>query len=133
MANICSNSIIIYGKKAQLEALVKLIENQDKDLIEIFPYIDESRYADYTIWEDTLTESDDRLSFSFGSKWSPPLDSIKVFCDHLNAILMTSAEGSWEETGCDIYGNWHYEDGNFNYQKIEGVDYYADNQPDFAE
>jgi len=119
----------IEGSKEEILPLRELIDKQDKDLLALFPWFEFSDGGDYGIWEDCYTPEEESINISFGSKWSFPKDAFDTLVAKFPELVF---EVSWEESGMDIYGKGSASEGLAHLEMITGLEYYLENNEDFA-
>lgn len=132
MANICNNDVTIMGKSHDVRKLLNRINKQDEELLKVFPFFNTDKYTDYRVYDlPTDIDKAEPLSFSFGSKWTAPLKELEAFCQ----LIKMDAKGSWEESACDVYGDFKYdsEAESFTYRELSPLEYYTEYHEDFAE
>ena len=111
MANCCSiEAEIVCFDNQDAETLYQklLADKTDADKRKQGFYIGSDRY-----FFDSIIELDENVVTLTGSvKWGFTNDEILAFIKHLKTIVsVDSAEISYEETGCLLYGKFSYEDG----------------------
>lgn len=121
MPNWCSNSLSLTGKKEWIDALVKILETDDKEIFShLRPCIDE----DIDLWDSNKWERE-----NWGTKWEAD-DVVLVSCD--DECIKLHFESAWSppielyeylvENGWDVEA-YYYEGGNnFCGQFVNGED-----------
>lgn len=127
MANLCSNNMEIFGDEKILD-LGKKIKAQNKKIIALFPWFEYSSY-DYGLWEDTLLIDSESIVFSYGSKWRPPIQELTSL--FLNYPTFTF-KNTFEESGMEIFGEIHGENGVLTVHDMTPLEYYTQNDEDFS-
>lgn len=129
MANLCSNYVAVIGNKKSISKLTKEIKNQDKKLLEIFPWFEFSDY-DYGLWEDCFIPLEKHITLSFGSKWSFPFQEFKNLATNYPDLIFNAR---YEEPGMEIFGTVHAHAGEFDTTEMEPLKYYSEYNGAFAE
>jgi len=107
MANYCSNylTIICPGVK-KAEELHAKITNKDPELIKLFAWFDGNDF--YGLVDGTLSIEMDVIRLTYGSKWSPPEESLVALSE---AFPGYQFENLYEEPGNGAYGILYYQNG----------------------
>ena len=129
MANLCSNYIEITGNKKDIASLGKKIEEQDTELLSLFYWFTLRNGNDYGMWEDTLAVDSDSIFFGFGSKYAPPLKAIESLAEKYPRL---NFNGSYEESGCEVYGKFYGTEGEFTFTDMAPLEYFTEFNEDFA-
>jgi len=119
----------ISGDENTLSALAKKIEDQDKELLELFPWFEITKY-DYGLWKDTLSIYPTLISFSYGSKWAPPEKQLYSLVD---AYPTLTFKGTFEEPSMEIFGKITGEKGSLCLEYQEPLEYFTEYYENFAE
>jgi len=129
MANICTNTLEITGSKEDIALFTKKITEQDKELLELFCWLEKTN-SDYGMWEDSLNTEPDEIYLSFGSKWGFP---DKEFNSLVAEYSRLNFKASWKEPGMEEFGKVSGSRGATSYTNLTPLDYYTEFNTDFFE
>jgi len=128
MANICSCNLHIEGNKETIASLTKKITDQNDQLIELFYWFEKAK-NDYGMWEDTFTPEPESINLSFGCKWAFPCDEFENLVKEYPSLEFS---GSFEESGCEVYGKVSASEGIAFFTNMTPLDYFTEFNEDFA-
>lgn len=128
MANICSCYLHIEGNKDIIASLTKKITDQDKELIELFDWLEKAE-NDWGMWEDTFTPEPESINLSFGCKWGFPCNEFENLVAEYPSLEFS---GNYEESGCEVYGKVSASNGVAFFTDMEPLGYFTEFNEDFA-
>ena len=111
MANWCSigaEIVCFNGREAETLYQKLLNVKTEADKLERGFFIGSNRY----FFNSIIEVNGDTVTLNGSVKWGFTDDEILAFIKHLKAVVpIQSAEISYEESGCMLYGKFSYEDG----------------------
>lgn len=128
MANLCSNYLEITGNEKDISIITKKIEKQNKNLIDIFPWFEFSKY-NYGLWKDCFTPAKKSICLSFGSKWNFPFDELQNLVKHYPTLTF---EAIYEEPSMEIFGKVHAKNNDYIETRMKPLEYFSEYNEDFA-
>lgn len=124
MANICSNKIVITGKKYPLQRLKNFIEVQEKDFILTHWWL--KKESEYGLVDAEYDDSS--IILYVQTKWLPPKSELSTFsCTHPELEINVT----YAEPVDELFGRLKIKNGNMLREEIEPYEYYINNDLDF--
>lgn len=140
MANNCWNYAVLLGNKAVLDEIQERFSKYDdfNYFIEFGDYVLKKEVAtskdEYYLygtkwWQFNIDErTDNTLTISGDSAWSPPLELLRQISEVYNVTI----EGEYNECGMDFGGFFYCEDGNLEDREMTYFEYQLESDREWA-
>lgn len=129
MANMCCVYLCISGDLDQIETLRTLIVDQDKNLLELFPWFGKEDYGLINDLEE-IAEDEGSILLDFSCKWKPPFEEMCTLSKHYPRLTFS---GQYEESGNCVYGEYEIHNGTLSDTPLGEEDYLLKFNEEFIE